>query len=141
MLKLGCNSKEHAEKWIKHILLAVSDQVLLIDHFADIIRKQEEEAQQDSSWKVESLLRLSVDLLSLAKGPNHLDVAKAQERLVEYLRDHGDPNQEAAFWEDRAKEITEVLSKVEPYSTHPLAKIIADITKNGLEAVEALHSE
>mmetsp|Transcript_20703 Transcript_20703/g.26387 ORF Transcript_20703/g.26387 Transcript_20703/m.26387 type:complete len:353 (+) Transcript_20703:378-1436(+) len=133
-VRLRCSTAETAENWVKHFLLAVSDQVLLIDNIADTLRKKEE-LEQESSWNVEDLLRLSVDMLTLAKGPRHVDVAKSQERLAEYLRENGDNDNEALFWEDRAKEINEVLSKEDIEAFTFLEEIMAEVDKNGIASL------
>ena len=40
-VRIKCPTADSAENWIKHVLLAVADQILLVENIADTLRKNE----------------------------------------------------------------------------------------------------
>lgn len=127
---LKAATAEQAEKWVKYVLCAVQNQATYIDKLTDTLRKKED---LEGTWTVEDLLRLSVDMWTLVKGVRHVEVAKAQERLAEYLQEQGDKENEGLFWTDKAKEIKEVLSKEDITPSTVMEEILKDLDENGLE--------
>lgn len=126
-INLRCASEGQAEQWIKHILMAVQDQAM----YTDMV---EEHLRNKGPSNCENLLRLSLDLWTLCKGPKHYEVARAQERLANFLEEQGDRESEAAFWADHSNEIKDSF-KTERESTEPktvLEDIMSDIHTNGV---------
>uniref|UniRef100_A0A7S3LST4 Uncharacterized protein n=1 Tax=Aplanochytrium stocchinoi TaxID=215587 RepID=A0A7S3LST4_9STRA len=86
---------EETSNWLLYILVALENQALVFDSFADILEESMKETTED-------LRRHAVDLWAVAKGPKDESVYLARERLAKYLEKKGD-GQEAILWHELSK--------------------------------------
>mmetsp|Transcript_9455 Transcript_9455/g.10776 ORF Transcript_9455/g.10776 Transcript_9455/m.10776 type:complete len:347 (-) Transcript_9455:114-1154(-) len=107
----GCNYKEsklyfkhdssdEIVDWIKHLLVELKNQALILDNTVEMLIKN-----GGNSLVIEALLRQAVDLWELAVGSVNEDTANAQELLAKWLKENGSSDskarrlEEAEFWE------------------------------------------
>eukprot|EP00511_Aplanochytrium_stocchinoi_P011214 CAMPEP_0204863226 /NCGR_PEP_ID=MMETSP1348-20121228/3157_1 /ASSEMBLY_ACC=CAM_ASM_000700 /TAXON_ID=215587 /ORGANISM="Aplanochytrium stocchinoi, Strain GSBS06" /LENGTH=376 /DNA_ID=CAMNT_0052013493 /DNA_START=108 /DNA_END=1238 /DNA_ORIENTATION=+ len=100
------DSCEEIEDWIQHLLLELKNQALILDKTADLLMRKD-----NTSNVLESLLRQSVDLWTLAVGKIHEKTAEAQERLTELLEKSSSKGstEEAEFWTASTNKIREQI--------------------------------
>lgn len=104
-LYLKAKSAEDAEAWVQHLIIEIQNLAVFMDKTVDhLITKN---GNQET---VETLLRNSIDLWSLAKGKVHGSTAHAQERLMKWL-DKNDHMDEAHYWSMSSRNIRKQLNQ------------------------------
>ena len=98
-LWIKASSDEDAQTWVKSILEEVRLQAIILNTCVKALLDQKSENENEHS--IESLLRETVDLFSLAKSYKHPDATGAMERLAKWLEEHNNQD-EAAYWYDWA---------------------------------------
>lgn len=96
-LWVKAGSEEDAQRWVKGILEEVRLQAIILNTCVKALLEQKSENEHS----IESLLRETVDLFSLAKSFKHPDSTDAMERLAKWLEEHNNQD-EAAYWYDWA---------------------------------------
>eukprot|EP00511_Aplanochytrium_stocchinoi_P011055 CAMPEP_0204863746 /NCGR_PEP_ID=MMETSP1348-20121228/3543_1 /ASSEMBLY_ACC=CAM_ASM_000700 /TAXON_ID=215587 /ORGANISM="Aplanochytrium stocchinoi, Strain GSBS06" /LENGTH=446 /DNA_ID=CAMNT_0052014161 /DNA_START=117 /DNA_END=1457 /DNA_ORIENTATION=- len=95
LIFLRLESAMEAQDWVKSILRELQNQAIMYDRYTDVMRSN----PQCTPEMIDTFLRASVDMWTLAKGPNHRMVIDARDRLVEWL-EHICRVHEAKFWSD-----------------------------------------
>ena len=96
LMHFRASSGTEAEDWIRLFLLEARNQALVFDSYAKILRKERKNFEA-----INTFLRLSVDLWSLALGKGHPETKDAQLRLSDWLIAHK-KEEEGRFWEEYA---------------------------------------